>query len=134
MQCVENKYLTVIIPFLNEGEEVVMTIKSVRETAGDLVDVITINDCSTDGFPYRERLQPYSVTYLENEVRMGVAASRDYGINYCAAPYFLLLDGHMRFYDAAWSSLFLPKDGILPYHAHVWAQMDGLYLLNNKSL
>lgn len=56
MQCVENKYLTVIIPFLNEGEEVVMTIKSVRETAGDLVDVITINDCSTDGFPYRERL------------------------------------------------------------------------------
>ena len=59
---------------------------------------------------------------------MGVAASRDYGINYCTTPYFLLLDGHMRFYDAAWSSLFLPKDGILPYHARVWAQMDGLYL------
>ena len=104
MQCAEKKYLTVIIPFLNEGEEIVMTVKSVRETAGDKVDIITINDCSTDGFPYRERLQPYSVTYLENEVRMGVAASRDYGINYCATPYFLLLDGHMRFYDAAWSS------------------------------
>lgn len=104
MQCAEKKYLTVIIPFLNEGEEVVMTVKSVRETAGDKVDIITINDCSTDGFPYRERLQPYSVTYLENEVRKGVAASRDYGINYCATPYFLLLDGHMRFYDAAWSS------------------------------
>ena len=97
-----------------------MTVKSVRETAGDMVDVITINDCS--------------VISLENEVRMGVAASRDYGINYCTTPYFLLLDGHMRFYDAAWSSLFLPKDGILPYHARVWAQMDGLYLLNNKSL
>ena len=64
-----------------------------------------------------------SVISLENEVRMGVAASRDYGINYCTTPYFLLLDGHMRFYDAAWSSLFLPKDGILPYHARVWAQM-----------
>ena len=111
-----------------------MTVKSVRETAGDKVDIITINDCSTDGFPYRERLQSYSVVYLENEVRMGVAASRDYGINYCTTPYFLLLDGHMRFYDAAWSSLLLPKDGILPYHARVWAQMDGLYLLNNKSL
>lgn len=57
MQCVENKYLTVIIPFLNEGEEVVMTVKSVRETAGDMVDVITINDCSTCGFPFRERIQ-----------------------------------------------------------------------------
>ena len=53
MQCAEKKYLTVIIPFLNEGEEVVMTVKSVRETAGDKVDIITINDCSTDGFPYR---------------------------------------------------------------------------------
>lgn len=81
-----------------------MTVKSVRETAGDKVDIITINDCSTDGFPYRECLQSYSVVYLENEVRMGVAASRDYGINYCATPYFLLLDGHMRFYDTAWSS------------------------------
>ena len=104
MQCAEKKYLTVIIPFLNEGEEIVMTVKSVRETAGDKVDIITINDCSTDGFPYRERLQSCSVVYLENEVRMGVAASRDYGINYCTTPYFLLLDGHMRFYDAAWSS------------------------------
>ena len=104
MQSAENKYLTVIIPFLNEGEEIVMTVKSVRETAGDKVDIITINDCSTDGFPYRERLQSYSVVYLENGVRMGVAASRDYGINYCTTPYFLLLDGHMRFYDTAWSS------------------------------
>lgn len=57
MQSAENKYLTVIIPFLNEGEEIVMTVKSVRETAGDMVDVITINDCSTCGFPLRERIQ-----------------------------------------------------------------------------
>lgn len=57
MQSAENKYLTVIIPFLNEGGEVVMTVKSVRETAGDMVDVITINDCSTCGFPLRERIQ-----------------------------------------------------------------------------
>lgn len=47
MQSASSKYLTVIIPFLNEGGEVVMTVKSVRETAGDMVDVITINDCST---------------------------------------------------------------------------------------
>lgn len=44
MQSAENKYLTVIIPFLNEGEEIVMTVKSVRETAGDKVDIITINE------------------------------------------------------------------------------------------
>lgn len=56
MQSASSKYLTVIIPFLNEGG-VVMTVKSVRETAGDMVDVITINDCSTCGFPFRERIQ-----------------------------------------------------------------------------
>ena len=58
MQCAEKKYLTVIIPFLilMKGG-VVMTVKSVRETAGDMVDVITINDCSTCGFPLRERIQ-----------------------------------------------------------------------------
>lgn len=99
-----NTQLTIIIPFLNEGDEVVNTVKSVRETAGDSVDIIAINDCSTDGYPYREKLQSYSIYYLENEERKGVAASRDYGINICRTPYFLLLDGHMRFYDKLWSS------------------------------
>ena len=56
--------LTVIIPFLNEGDEVVRTVMSVRETAGNSVDIITINDCSTDGYPYRSNLQPYSVVYI----------------------------------------------------------------------
>ena len=103
MQTASKKYLTIIIPFLNEGDEIVLTVRSVRETAGDDVEIITINDGSDDGYPYRENLLPYSVVYLENKERKGVAASRDYGIGLCKTPYFLLLDGHMRFYDAEWS-------------------------------
>lgn len=46
--------LTVIIPFLNEGAEICETVKSIRETARDNVDILLINDASTDSFDYEE--------------------------------------------------------------------------------
>lgn len=98
----DNK-LTIIIPFLNEGEEVGKTVESIRHTVGEKVDIIVINDCSTDGYHYFEDLQPFNVYYFVNEKRLGVAASRDMGIHLSKTPYFLLLDGHMRFYDSNWS-------------------------------
>ena len=94
--------LTVIIPFVNEGEEVEATVRSIRQTAGRRVDILVIDDASTDGYPYRERLQPYGVYYVLNFQRRGVAASRDYGVSLIRTPYFLLLDGHMRFYAPDW--------------------------------
>lgn len=69
--------LTVIIPFLNEGEEVVATVRSVRQTVGDRVDILVVNDASYDGFPYGEQLASYGVHYVLNRTRRGVAASRD---------------------------------------------------------
>ena len=39
--------LTVLIPFLNEGEEVITTVKEVRRTAGYNVNIIVVNDHST---------------------------------------------------------------------------------------
>lgn len=44
--------LTIIIPFLNEGDEIEKTLKSIRETSRTNVDIIIINDCSTDNFDY----------------------------------------------------------------------------------
>ena len=94
--------LTLIIPFLNEGEEVARTVASARQFVGDRVDILVLNDYSDDGYDYRADLAPYGVTYLFNESRLGVAASRDRGVSLCTTPYFLLLDAHMRFYDARW--------------------------------
>lgn len=94
--------LTVIITFLNEGEEVIKTVASVRQFAGDSVDIIVINDHSYDGYDYHNELTPYKVHYFYNQERKGVAASRDLGVELCSSPYFLLLDGHMRFYDTYW--------------------------------
>lgn len=94
--------LTVIIPFLNEGEEVARTLDSIRRTAGDKVDILIINDASQDGFDYRSVAARYGAAYLHNETRRGVAASRDLGVNAIDTAYFLLLDGHMRFYSDDW--------------------------------
>lgn len=94
--------VTAIIPFLNEGMEVVNTVRSLRQIVGREIDIILINDQSTDGFHYQEELSGYDVYYVVNFVRKGVAASRDYGVSLCKTKYFVLLDAHMRFYDGQW--------------------------------
>lgn len=99
-----DKDLTLIIPFLNEGEEVANTIRSFLEHGGrGHVEILAINDCSYDSYPYMEELSKIEgVTYILNRERLGVAASRDIGVNLCRTPYFLLLDAHMRAYDDLW--------------------------------
>ena len=94
--------LTVIIPFLNEQEEILNTLKSIRDNVGNQVEIIIINDCSDDGWPYRSLTHAFNVSYVKNNRRIGVAASRDLGISLCRTPFFLLLDAHMRFYDEKW--------------------------------
>ncbi|GHV08501.1 hypothetical protein FACS1894160_2900 [Bacteroidia bacterium] len=98
----ENKLLTLIIPFLNEGEEVENTLISILSHSNGNVEIILINDASTDGFDYSLIAEKYGFVYVENEKRIGVAASRDLGVFLCQTPYFLLLDAHMRFYDNLW--------------------------------
>jgi len=97
--------LTVVIPFLNEGEEIENTVKSIRETAGNNVDIILINDCSSDGYDYRSVSIKYNTQYCVNEQRMGVAESRNIGVSIIETPYFILLDGHMRVYNNNWWSI-----------------------------
>ena len=96
--------LTIIIPFLNEGTEIENTVNSILETAVTNPYIILINDNSTDGFDYEEIAKKHSgqITYVRHEERKGVAASRDEGVDLSQTPYFLLLDGHMRFYEKGW--------------------------------
>ena len=97
-----NKKLTVIIPFLNEGEEVGNTVRSIRATAGQAVDVIVINDDSDDEYDYESDLSSLGVIYIINKNRLGAALSKERGVQLSKTPYFILLDAHMRFYDANW--------------------------------
>lgn len=105
-----NKRLTIIIPFLLEKEEVEQTLDNMFRFLLDEVDIILINDASNDDSDYRKVAEQYGALYIENEERIGVAASRDKGIELCATPYFLLLDAHMRFYDNRWLGRLVHSD------------------------
>ena len=94
--------LTAIIPFLNEGAEIERTVASIRDTAGDAVDILLINDCSQDDTDYETVAKQYNARYHHNTERQGVARSRDIGVELCETPYFILFDGHMRFYHNNW--------------------------------
>ena len=45
------KELSIVIPFMNEGENLKRTLISIVETATCPIDVIIVNDNSTDGNP-----------------------------------------------------------------------------------
>lgn len=94
--------LSVLISFLNEREEVGRTVRSIRETVGNEVDVIVINDHSDDGYNYEADLEGLNVHYYYNKYRIGAAAGKEKAVQICSTPYFILLDAHMRFYDGNW--------------------------------
>ena len=102
-----NAQLTIIIPFLNEGEEIANTLSSIQDTATGMPAILLINDASTDGYNYRTVAEQYNCDYIQHEERLGVAESRNEGVRTCNTPYFLLLDGHMRFYEKGWDEKLL---------------------------
>lgn len=104
-----NKKLTVIIPFLNEKEEVRNTAKSLRESSEQDFEIILINDCSTDGYDYKKVAADFDAHYIEHTERMGVAASRDEGVSKCSTEYFLFLDAHMRVYQKDWVDILVKE-------------------------
>lgn len=92
--------MTVIIPFKNEGIEIEKTVASVRATS--CCNIILINDFSNDGYNYKDIADRFGCEYLESNYPLGVAGGRDLGVSKIKTPYFVLLDGHMRFYDSDW--------------------------------
>lgn len=96
--------LSIVIPFLNEGEELHTTLSQIRDTAGDNVDIIVVNDASTDGYDYHKVVEEFGVRYVKHKERQGSGASKQEGIMLSKTPYFIVFDAHMRFYDTTWWS------------------------------
>ena len=101
---VSGNKLSVCLSFLNEGEEVANTVRSIRETAGDTVDIIAVNDASTDGYDYEADLKGLNVHYFVNKHRIGAAAGKEKAVQISSTPYFILIDAHMRFYQKDWAT------------------------------
>jgi glycosyltransferase involved in cell wall biosynthesis len=97
--------LTVAIPFCNEGEEVWRTVFSLRGKCSRNVQVILINDASTDGYDYESIARATGSRYVKNAERAGVAGSREVGAALAETDYFLLLDAHCKLYTPGWDEL-----------------------------
>lgn len=100
------KDITIIITFQNEGVEVKKTVESIRATTVG-IPIILIDDFSTDNYDYESLAKIYNCKYIKNSENLGVAGSRDLGVQICDTEYFVLLDGHMRFYDIDWDNQFV---------------------------
>jgi glycosyltransferase involved in cell wall biosynthesis len=83
--------LSIIITALNESpDKLNQTIKSIRDTSGQLPEIIIVDDCSDSPVKTNEKL-------IRNSQRMGVAGSRQIGAEAASNDYFLFTDSHMIF-------------------------------------
>lgn len=96
------KKFTVCMSFKNEGTEVLKTVKSIRDTAGDKVDIVVYNDASDDNIDYKEMLKDYNVNYYSSNIRLGSSLGKQTAINQAKTPYIFLLDAHSRIYTENW--------------------------------
>lgn len=94
--------ISVLLSFYNEGDEVINTVASVRDTARDRVDIVVVDDCSDDARDYEAELLTYNVRYHKNANRMGSSAGKQKATELCATPYFIILDAHCRMYTPNW--------------------------------
>lgn len=89
------KDLTIVMPFLNEGNEPQRTIDSIYDTAHpNRFDIIAIDDCSKEKSEIESR---NSVRLIRMKNRIGVDGCRQIGVEEAKTPYVLIIDGHMRF-------------------------------------
>ena len=103
------KELSIVIPFMNEGENLKRTLISIMETATCPIDIIAINDNSTDDYPYMELEKSFGIRMIENDKRIGPAACREMGISAIETPYLLTVDAHMQFYKNDWCNAIIKQ-------------------------
>jgi glycosyltransferase involved in cell wall biosynthesis len=128
----DEKKITIIIPFLNEKNEVENTIESILlHSIKNQVDIILINDASDDEFDYMQILKKYEIVYVTNKTRIGVAASRDLGVRMSKTPYVMFLDAHMRFYENTWINRIVYELEKSP-RSLLCCQTRGLFIVEEK--
>lgn len=96
-----SKKITIIMPFLNEGQEPVRTMESLYDiTDSSLFNVIAIDDKSDEPTNGLEKFPDLSL--LKNYERIGVDMSRTKAAYFAETPFIFIIDGHMRFKDKHW--------------------------------
>lgn len=99
--------LSPIIVFRNEGDNVRKTLESIKETATGLLYTLLVDDASDDGYDYESLAQEYGADYHRMDEPSGSVGTKDYGATHCKSEYFVILDGHMKFFHKGWDEKLL---------------------------
>lgn len=97
--------LSIVVALLNDSDEMVQTIKSLRATAPPDLPIFVIDDCSEKPFVYDG--DEY-VMVVRNRERIGCAPSRHKGAEMVATSHLMFTDSHMRF-EQGWYQNLLAK-------------------------
>jgi glycosyltransferase involved in cell wall biosynthesis len=111
----------VVITAHNEGHEVQRTLASVRENTRRALEIVLVDDGSTDGC-CNGALGP-DVQMLRFGQRLGVAASRNAGAAAATSPVLVFADAHQRFSPGC---LDLCAETAVARDAIVWPDVCGL--------
>jgi glycosyltransferase involved in cell wall biosynthesis/2-polyprenyl-3-methyl-5-hydroxy-6-metoxy-1,4-benzoquinol methylase len=87
--------MSIIIPVLNDQSELDETIKSIRATSPEHVEIIVVDDASDIPVVVKDP----SVKLMRMELRRGVGRTRWLGALQASRDYLLFIDSHMRFTD-----------------------------------
>jgi len=93
-----DKKVSLIIPTLNEGENLSMTLESIQETITGAYEIIVVDNGSTDDSTrFIEQTGDSRIRLLKTEERLGVAGARNYGAAFAESNILIFIDAHMLF-------------------------------------
>jgi GT2 family glycosyltransferase len=121
--------LSVLIPALNEGRYLQMTVDSVRATVAENAEIIVVDDGSTDGCADFLRCADPPAQLLEPSrpgARLGAAAARNKAAAHAHGERLIFLDAHVQLPEG-WSEPLLqmldnPAVGAVSPAISVWGQ------------
>ncbi|HEX5110006.1 MAG TPA: glycosyltransferase [Vicinamibacterales bacterium] len=88
---------TIVIPSLNEGDNLWKTVGSCLETTAGLeCELLVADDASQDGSPGEVRRRFPSVRIVAHDRRRGVAPTKDLGARHAAGDVLVFIDGHCK--------------------------------------
>lgn len=107
--------LSVVIPHVNEVDEANATIRSIRETAGNSVEIVVVDDASAN------RPTIFGADkVIFNKERCGTGPSRHIGAEAATGTHILITDCHMRFSDRWYDEYFIAESSEYHPRGHIF--------------
>lgn len=128
--------VSVIIPVYNKKEYLEKCIESVLDSSFDSVEIICIDDCSTDGSgEILEKIKQKSrnIKVIKNSENMGVSYSRNAGIDIAKGKYIVFLDADDYLDQYALEKYYYALDEVKAEGCFIkLITSDGMYNITNS--